>query len=200
MSIRNCASHEAIPSSPIKGWLVMLLALAGGMSMSTMSLAAAPPVEGSMSVEARAADGGQDAASDIFRDAAASALSTKGFLLLDGAGHAAYRMELIIRVSEVGTGSARVASSSPDVMSGGVAGAVGSVLKVPVPSRKSRLVALERTQLDMILRKRGEEEVVWRGAAVTVRPAETQAKVASDLCNALLRAYPSQSDEVIGVP
>ncbi|HUD93815.1 hypothetical protein [Sphingobium sp.] len=200
MSIRNRASHEAIPSSPIRGWLATLLAMAGVISAPTLSLAAAPPVEGSISVEARVADGGQDAASDIFRDAAAGALSSRGFTLLDGAGHAAYRMELIIRVSEVGTGSARVAPTSPDVMTGGVAGAVGSVLKVPVPSRKSRLVALERTQLDMILRKRGEEEVVWRGTAVTVRPAETQAKVASDLCNALLRAYPSQSDETIGVP
>lgn len=202
MFLRNRVPHKAILASTIKRGrsLSVLLTLAGAMGVSTMSLAAAPPAGGTISVEAKGADGTQDASSDIFREAAASALSTKGFILLDGPDHAAYKMELIFRVSEVGTGTAKVAPTGADIIKGGVAGAVGSVLKVPVPSGKSRFVTLERTQLEMILRKRGQEDVVWRSTAVTVRPAETQEKIASDLCNALLRAYPSQSENMIGVP
>lgn len=199
MFIRNRPPGRTILSSMIKGG-GLLIALVGAIAVPTVSLAAALPTEGTISVEARSVDGTQDVSSVIFQDAAAEALATRGFMLLDGPGHAAYRMEMIFTVSEVGTGSAKVAPTNPDVLSGGVAGAVGSVLKVPVPSRKSRLVALERTQLEMILRKRGEEDVVWRGTAVTVRPAETQEKIATDLCNALMRAYPAQSEAVIGVP
>jgi hypothetical protein len=175
--------------------MIALWALTG-----TLSLAATPPTEGTMMVEARHSDGSEDAASDMFRDAAEQALATRGFTLLDGAGHAAYRMELTVRMSEVGTGHAKVAASQPDLISGGAARGVGTILKVPVPSGKSRTVALERTQIDMRLRKRGAEDVIWHGAAVTVRPAETQRRVATALCDALLRAYPSQSDDVIGVP
>jgi hypothetical protein len=180
--------------------LIALLTLTATMPLPTMSLAATPPAEGTIAVEAKNIDGSQNAYSDIFRDAAASALATRGFTLLDGPSHAAFRMEVIVRMSEVGVGNAKVAPSHPDLISGGVAGAVGSIFKVPIPSGKSRNVALEKTQLDMILRKRGAEEVIWRGTAVTVRPAETQGNVASALCNALLRAYPSQSEDVLGVP
>ncbi|WP_242124679.1 hypothetical protein [Sphingobium sp. Sx8-8] len=180
--------------------LIALLTLTGTMPVLTMSLAATPPAEGTMAVSATNVDGSEDASSDIFRDAAASALAARGFTLLDGSDHAAYRMELIVHISEVGTGNAKVAPSHSDLMSGGVAGAVGSIFKVPLPSSKSQHVALERTQLDMNLRKRGGEEVIWHGKAVTVRPAGTQQNIASELCNALLRAYPAQSEDVIGVP
>ncbi|EQB34111.1 hypothetical protein [Sphingobium ummariense] len=194
--------YDAILPSVVKGFgsLIASLILVGTLFMPAASLAAPPPVEGTLSVEASRAGGGQDASSDQFRDAAASALSAKGFTLLDGADHAAYRMELLFSVSEVGTGSARATAGSANATSGGVAGAVGSVVKVPLPSRKTHAVALEKTQLEMRLRKRGEEEVIWRGTAVTVRPADTQGSTAADLCNALIRAYPFQSDDVIGVP
>lgn len=160
------------------------------------SLAASPPMEGTIAVEANSIDAGQE----LFRDATASALADKGFTLLDGAGHAAFTMELAVSVTQVGTGDAKVATSSPKVINGGAAGAVGSAIKIPVPSGKSRLVALERTQLDMTLRKRGETDVIWRGSAVTVRNSATAGNIAADLSNALLRQYPAESEAVTGVP
>lgn len=180
-------------------WIAPLM-LAGTLMLPTLSLAASPPLEGTIAVVASRADGAQDASSDMFRDAAAAALAARGFTLLEGADHAAYQMELTFRVTDVGTGSARAAPESANATSGGVAGAVGSVVKVPIPSRKSHHVALEKTQLEMTLRKRGEADPIWHGTAVTVRSAETPGKTATDLCDALIRAYPFQSDDIIGVP
>ncbi|WP_420146088.1 hypothetical protein [Sphingobium sp.] len=198
MPIRRRSHHER-PTRPTAPF-VALLTLMRALAMASPASAAVPPEDGTITVEARAADESQPLSPDIFRDAATSALAARGFILLDGADHAAYRMELVVRASEVGTTSLRVDQSSPALISGGVAKAVGSILKVPIPTNKSRTVALERTQLDMVLRKRGADDVVWRGTAVTVRPARTQGDVATALCAALVRAYPAQSDSVIGVP
>lgn len=171
--------------------IVALVALA-----PSPSLAATPPTEGTIAVEANEIDAGQT----LFRDAAASALADKGFTLLDGAGHAAFTMELAITVTQVGTVDAKVATTGPKVENGGLMNGVGSAVKIAVPTGKSRTVALERTQLDMTLRKRGETDVLWRGSAVTVRNSATPGTIATDLSSALLRQYPAQSDAVIGVP
>lgn len=160
------------------------------------ALAAAPPTEGTMAVEANSIDAGQD----LFRDATASALADKGFTLLDGAGHAAFTMDLAVSVTQVGTVDAKVATTGPKIENGGLRSGVGSAVKIQVPSGKSRRVALERTQLDMTLRKRGETDVIWRGSAVTVRNSATPGNIAADLSKALLSQYPAQSDAVIGVP
>jgi hypothetical protein len=168
--------------------IIALMALA-----PAPSFAATPPTEGTMAVEAQA---GQD----LFRDAAAGALADKGFTLLDGAGHAAFTMKLAVTVTEVGTVDAKVAPTGAKVENGGLRNGVGSAVRIAVPTGKSRTVALERTQLDMVLRKRGETDVLWRGSAVTVRNSATPGNIAADLSNALLRQYPSQSDAVIGVP
>lgn len=166
--------------------LIALIALA-----PAPSLAATPPTEGTMAVEAK---------EDLFRDAAASALADKGFTLLDGAGHAAFTMELAITVTAVGTVDAKVATTGAKVENGGLRNGVGSAVKIAVPTGKSRNVALERTQLDMVLRKRGETDILWRGSAVTVRNSATPGNIAADLSNALLRQYPAQPESVIGVP
>lgn len=174
--------------------------LLGAAGMSIPPLAAAPPMEGTVSVDVTGVEAGQDISPDQLRDAASSALSDKGFTLLDDAGHAAFTMALAVRLSDVGTGTAAIPTQGPDVMKDGVAGAVGSGVRIAVPSRKSRLVALERTQLDMTLRKRGSDAPVWHGTAVTVRSADARASALAALCDALMRAYPAQSDAVIGVP
>ena len=166
--------------------LVALMAMA-----PAPSLAATPPTEGTMAVEAK---------EELFRDAAANALADKGFTLLDGAGHAAFTMELAVTVTEVGTVDAKVAATGAKVQNGGLMNGVGSAVKIAVPTGKSRNVALERTQLDMILRKRGETDILWRGSAVTVRNSATPGAIAADLSNALLRQYPAQPESVIGVP
>ena len=176
--------------------LVGMVALSAPLAAQT----APPPQQGTMAVEAHLADGSRDGTTESARDAAGEALSARGFTLLDGADHAAYWMELVIDRSDVGTGDAKVAPSSSNLANGGVPGAAGSVFKVPLPSGKSRHVALQKTRLDMILRKRGSAASVWRGSAVTVRSSDQQDAAATALSGALVRAYPAQSDAVIGVP
>ena len=176
----------------------MLLMAAATMAPMT-AWAADVPTGGTISVSMREDASGQAGASDAFVDAATIALSDKGFTLLDD-GHAALVMELTIRSTDVGTGTGPVDKSSSDLAAGGVRGAVGSHFTLPVPSGKTRLVALQRMELEMRLHKRGDEAVLWRGSAVTVRPEGNSTAVASALCNALLRAYPEQSEAVIGVP
>ncbi len=165
--------------------LPMLVALLG-----TSAMAAEPPTAGTISIDAP----------DLYRDAASEALANKGFTPLDGAGHAAWTMVLTTHVSDVGTGSARVAPTQAEAIKGGLGRGVGSGIRIPVPSAKSRFVALQRTELTMTLRRRGNDKPIWRGTAVTVRPDDPQGRTAADLCNALLRAYPAQPDAIIGVP
>ena len=58
--------------------------------------------------------------------------------------------------------------------------------------------------LEIRIRKRGEDAIVWSGTALTVRAAGTpkgaDAVVAADLTRALLAPYPAQSPDVVAVP
>ena len=89
-------------------------------------------------------------------------------------------------------------------MPGGAGGSVGAGVIIPLPTGKSRLVPLQRVQLELRIRRRGEESIIWHGAAVTVRAAGTKKGadevVAADLSNTLLRSYPVQPEDVVGVP
>lgn len=177
-----------------------MLALIGALGLSPPLHAASPPSGGTVSVEAQPGEGGGALPSQIFVEAASQALAGKDFTLLEDPDHAAYIVELRYRQSEVGTGSGKTATQGPEVINGGISGGVGSRLSITMPSGKSRLVALERTELDLTWRKRGEQEPLWRGTAVTVRPAGDPAGVAAALCNALMRAYPAELETAIGVP
>lgn len=179
--------------------LRVLLALAA-IYASILPTAAAPPVGGTLSVEAARGDAQTDGAIGMFLYATARILSEKGFILIDGPGHAAYEMQLSVSRSDVGTGSGKVTTKGADVVNGGLLSGVGSGVIIPMPSRKSRLVAIERIKLDMGLRKRGEDALLWHGTAITVRSAAAQGSVASDLSNALLRNYPVQPEAVISLP
>jgi hypothetical protein len=173
----------------------VLLALApvGGPPLN----ASPPPSGGTVSIEARTVDGSYDASLPAFVDAAAEALTARGFTVFDDAGHAASMVELLVSRSQVGTGLARVqGQSAPSIMGAGVG--------VPLSTGQSELVRLQRVRLEMRLHRRGEAAPVWDGAAVTVREAGTRtgtdAAVATDLSRALLQAYPAQPKDVVGVP
>lgn len=173
--------------------------LAGALCLSGGPVEAAPPETGTVSVVVKGV--GDEAYSAAFRDAAGRALSDKGFTVLDDPGHSAFVVDLTVAISEVGTGTGQVSQDDdPHVINGGVPGAVGSTLRIAVPTAKTRIVALERTQAEMVVRKRSGGEAVWRGAAVTVRPESRRTSIAPDLCAALLRAYPAESESMIGVP
>jgi hypothetical protein len=177
----------------------MALAPMWGGSLS----AAAPPSGGTISIEAKAADGDYDSSAPSFVSAAGEALAAKGFTILQDSGHAAYVAELILSRVEVGTGSAKARAGRSAITPGGISG-VGAGVSIPLSTGESRLVPLLRTRMEIRIRKRGEEDVVWHGAAVTIRAAGTRKGaddvVASDLSGALLRSYPAEPEDVVGVP
>jgi len=165
---------------------------------------AAPPAAGTISVEVKPADAELAPSVQAFVNAADEALAAKGFTILEQPGHAAFEAELSLSRERVGTGSAKVPAERAVVTPGDSPDRVGAGIRIPLRTGKSQLVPLERTRLEFRIRKRGEEAVMWQGTAVTVRAGGTQKGedevVASDLAEAILRGYPAQPQEVIGVP
>jgi len=185
-----------------------VLIVAGVMALvpiwgATLS-AAEPPAGGTISIEPKTADGDYDSSVASFVNAAREVLAAKGFTILEDSGHAAYVAELTLGRVEVGTGTAKASAGSTGVMPGGASGSVGAGVVIPLPTGKSRLVPLQRVRLELRIRKRGTDGTVWDGAAVTVRAAGTKKGaddvVASDLSQALLRSYPAEPEDVVGVP
>lgn len=178
--------------------MALALALAGGTSAR-----ATPPNGGTISIESAAIDGDDDELRAAFVSAAGEALGKRGFTILQDRGHAAYVAALTISRVEVGTGLAKVATGHATISPGNAGASAGAGIFVPISTAKTRQVALQRTRLDIRIRKRGQEGLVWQGAAVTVRAAGTRGAgdmLASDLSEALLRSYPASFTTVVGVP
>jgi hypothetical protein len=178
--------------------LMVLAPMCGG------AMAAAPPEGGTVSIEPKTGNGDYDPGMPSFVSAAADALATKGFTILEDAGHSAYVVELIVSRDAVGTATAKVPVDRASGGGGGPGASVGAGVVIPFSTGASTIVPLVRTRLEMRIRKRGADAVVWDGAAVTVRAARTKkgadAPVAADLSSAVLRGYPVQPEGVVGVP
>lgn len=177
--------------------LIATIALAW-VPMGATSLAAMPPPNGgTVSIEPRAVDGNSDTAMPSFVEAAEEALTAKGFTVFDDPDHAATVVELLVSRGDVGTAMVRVPGQR-------AASVVGTGVAVPLGTGESQPVRLQRTRLEIRMRRRGEAGVVWDGVAVTVREAGmakgTNAIVASDLSRALLQSYPAEPGDIIGVP
>jgi hypothetical protein len=159
--------------------------------------AAPPPGGGTITIEPKTADGGHDPAMQVFVDAASAALTGKGFTIFDDPLHAAYIAELTLSRAGVGTGLGK------DPHRDGI-DAAGTGLAIPLSTGNSSVVTLQRTRLEILIRKRSDGSVVWDGAAVTVRESGTQKgtprTVASDLSDVLLHIYPVEPGDVVGVP
>ena len=185
------------------GKAALAAALAFAAIPGGLLAAAAPPAGGTISLAPKTSDGEYDPSMTSFVEAATEALGAQGFTILD-ADHAAYSADLILSRDDVGTGTAKIARGRASAAPGGAFGSVGAGVVIPLPTGKSSLVALQRTRLQLQIRKRGEPDIIWDGAAVTVRAAGTvkgaDGKVAADLSNALLRSYPGQPVTDIGVP
>lgn len=166
--------------------------------------AAVPPTSGTVSIEPDRGDPNLDRSLPAFVDALGEAFYTRGFTVLEQPGHAAYVVELKLSRVDVGTGTAKVPNDKSSVEPGGAPNAVGVGVRIPLPTGKSTLVPLQRTQMEIRIKARADESLLWQGTAITVRAAGTKkgqdATVASDLSAALLRAYPAQPEGVIGVP
>jgi len=176
-------------SASIATTMLALALLAGG----SPALAAAPPSGGTIAIEPKTADGEYDPSLHIFAEAASETLTDKGFTVLDPTEHSAYEAELTLDRADVGTG---LGKSRGDAS----VGVIGTGIVVPFATGQSQVVTLQRTRVELLIHKRGDPAVIWKGAAVAVRPAGTDQRVAADLSNALLHDYPVQPTEVVGVP
>jgi hypothetical protein len=178
--------------------LVAAAVLALAPWMFGRAVAAAPPPNGgTIIIDSKTADGNDDPAMHTFTDAASEALTAKGFTILEAPAHTAYVAELIVDQAGVGTGMGKDAG-------GATVGVAGTGLVVPFSTGRSAVVTLQRTRLELRIRKSDDGTVVWDGTAVTVRTTGTRKgtdeTVAADLSRALFQAYPTQPEDVVGVP
>jgi hypothetical protein len=139
-----------------------------------------------------------------FVEAVGEALAAREFILIEGAGHARLVADLSLSRTDVGATTTKVARARPAIVPGGYSSRAGASLNFALPKGESKTVPLQQTRLDISIKRRGEDDVMWHGSAITVRPADTaegrEDKVASDLSAAIFRGYPTQSETVISVP
>jgi hypothetical protein len=183
--------------------IVAVIALGVATPLLAPLLAAPAPGGGTISIEPETPAEPGDRAAPVFAAAIGAALAEKGFTILQDPGHSAYVADLSVSRTDVGTGSAKVATRGGSVTPGASRG-VGAGLSVPLPSGRERTVALQRIQLQLTIRRRGAPAVLWQGVAITVRAAGTEQgsseQVAASLGEAVLRGYPNPPQGIVTVP
>jgi hypothetical protein len=191
-------------AASLRSRLRMVATAAAALAAWAPVAAAAPTPPGTVAMQPVEQSDGLGGTMPAFVAAASEAFGARGFTTLDDPAHAGLLVELAVSRKEVGTAAAKVAPSHSSVSPGGVAGAVGGGVSIALPTGKSRLVPVQQTQLTIRIRRRGADEVVWQGAALTVRSSGVakggDAQVATDLTNAVLGAYPAAPDGVVSVP
>lgn len=178
------------------------------LSAQSTALAPAPSapalLSGTISVEPKGVDPAARASVPAFIDAVGNALAQREFMLIDGAGHARLVADLRLSRTAIGTTSEKVPVSGASLIKGGNLTRVGGGVNIALPTSKSKTVPLQQTRLEISIRKRGEDTVLWHGAALTVRPDNgnegQDSAVAADLSAAIFRSYPAQSEDVASIP
>ncbi len=169
----------------------------------TAPLSAEAPPPGTISVETRAIGPDLGAAIPAFASAIDDALAAKGFTVIEGAGHAGLIAYFHLVRTEVGSTMAKVSVEKASAGAGGSEG-VGASMRLSLPTRKLRDAPLQQTRLEIAIERRGGDGILWQGAAVTVRPADTRdgrdAVVAANLAEIILRNYPAQATEAVSIP
>ena len=179
------------------GTIGMLATGAALMAATTHASADTPPRAGG-TIAITSPDGADpdDAFDRRARDAATAKLGDRGFTILNDRDHAAYVAEVITSRSDVGTSVTRARRDAPAVL--------GSGVNIPLASGKSSFVAMQRTTIEIRIRKRGSPAVLWHGSAVTVRPGEPGAakaeRLAAELSQAALSSYPVVTETAISIP
>lgn len=157
---------------------------------------AAPRSGGTVAVKTAEDDGDDDPLKQFSLDAVTMALGLKGFTILDDPDHAANIAEVMIKRTEIGSSLARGRVAPPIV--------TGMAVTIPTSRGKSVVVPMQRTELEIRVRRRGEQQPFWEGAAVTVRSAGARnasaERVATTLSRAAIGPYPSVVTSPISVP
>ena len=190
-------------SDDMRKWL-------GGFAMAVLLLAgsaapgAAPAAPGTISVETAAVEANLEPSLPLFVEAVGKALAAHEFTLIEGAGHAHFVANLTVTRVDVGTTTGKVPVAGPTAMAGGRPTRAGGGVNFSLPTGKIRTVPLQQTKLELSIRQRGDDAVLWRGSALTVRATDSangqDGAVAKDLAEAIFRGYPEQSEGVASIP
>lgn len=179
----------------MSGRIIPALIAAALTASPTFAVQASPAIGGTVAITTPPVRNGDPSAA-VSSDAVAKAFGLRGFTILPDPAHAAYVAEVITTRTAVGTAVAQSPTGQPLATGGG--------LSIPLSKGRSVLVALQRTRVEIRLRRRGEQAVLWHGAAVTVRSAGASDgggdQVAFALSQAALSSYPTQTSVEISVP
>ncbi len=155
-------------------------------------------------MEATAVEPGVGSSLPAFVEAVRKALAAREFILLDDAGHARFIADVKLTRVEAATGVTKVPVAGRSAVAGGASSMVGGGVNFSLPTRKTKSASLLQTRLEIRIRKRGEQDEMWHGAAMTVRAADTvdgaDGALARDLAEAIFRDYPAQSESIASVP
>jgi hypothetical protein len=186
----------------MRKWLGNSAATALLLLASSLGLARAAEAQtlGTISVDPMPVDPSLRASLSTFVDDVDSTLADKGFTTIKGPGHARFVAELSLTRTDVGTTTAKVSVAGSEIAPGGFSSQVGGGVTVMLPTAKVRTVPLQQTRLEIRIKKRGEDAVIWHGAALTVRAAGQDRAISADLAKAILRTYPEQAEGVASVP
>jgi len=179
----------------MSGMIMKALIAATLTAASAAAAQASPAAGGTVAITAPPTSDGEPSAT-ISIDAAGRAFGLRGFTILNDPAHAAYVAEVITTRAAVGTAVAQGRAGRPLATGGGV--------NIPISKGNSVLVPLQRTQVEIRMRRRGEQTVLWHGAAVTIRstsaPDGGADQVAFALSQAALSSYPTRTAEAMSVP
>jgi hypothetical protein len=161
-----------------------------------VATAAPAPRGGTIAVMPPAAiDPGDRVTATVIREVA-TALGTKGFTLLGDPAHAAYIADVSVERTDIGT--------STMTRGAGRALPTGAGVSIPLSSRGSVLVPLQRITVQVRIRRRGDQAVLWHGGAVSVRSGGMDGRgtgeLSSSLSQAAMSSYPAQAMEMISIP
>lgn len=134
-----------------------------------------------------------------FVDAVSHALAAANFVPLD-AGHGRYVAEVTVTRRATGAVASDAKEPPPSVGEGNWTVHMG----VHLPSGKTALRGLIVTQLNVRIRLRGTDRIVWQASALTAQvegpPAGVPAVIAGKLADALIARFPDPVSGPIAVP
>lgn len=176
---------------------MMAAAGAGGLALALApAVATAPRGSGTIAVTAAPEGARGDALEQATIEAVTTSLGVGGFTILNDPAHAAQVAEVTTTRTDVGTSIAKARAAAPQVS--------GMAVTIPTSRGKDVMVPLQRTELRIRIKRRGEQQPFWQGAAVTVRSAGARnagvEQMAVALSQAALSSYPVVTNAAISIP
>ena len=158
------------------------------------------PTPGTVVVQIAATEPAPLPQDEVFADAVAAALSTRGFLALPSRGLSRYIANVTVTREGHGVATFHPRASGPATTMGNWT----ARLAVTLPSRKSDLGELDVIRLRIDLMTRDGDEEVWGATALTTQVEGSAAAapdvVAPRLAHAVIDRFPQRLDEPLAIP